>query len=242
LEGRFAVRSVTLLTNKNHQTFDKQFASQDAIREALQVEVAKALEANGKRPALFDKLMWWKSSKATSVACGEPAAVVDMNQSSDRCFLANRVGFEAKTMCFKKGSKHLFVIKSIADNVTIEERNLGRGKVTTIKAAFDDSVTSYVVFNGDAPEHIEDAVVDLRSPIDSDFFTMERARVYVYLAVHDYEKRNCEQDARGQLAVPDQSHRLPREKGVQVGAAQARARLRHQVFLVREAGGPATHA
>ena len=47
---------------KSNQTFDKQFASQDAIREALQVEVAKALEANGKRPALFDKLMWWKSS------------------------------------------------------------------------------------------------------------------------------------------------------------------------------------
>ena len=72
-----------------------------------------------------------------------------MKQSSDRCFLAKRVGFEAKTICFKKGSNQLFVIKSIANNVTIEERNLGRGKVTTIKIAFDDFVTSYAVLNGD---------------------------------------------------------------------------------------------
>ena len=113
--------------------------------------------------------------------------------------MANRVGFEAKTNCSKKGSKQLFVIKSIADNVTIEERNLGRGKVTTIKIAFDDFVTSYAVFNGDAPENIEDAIVDLRSPSDSDFFTMERARVNVYLDVHDYENGTANKTHAGNL-------------------------------------------
>ena len=54
-------------------------------------------------------------------------------------------------------------------------------------------------FNGDAREIVEDAIVDLRSPIDSDFFTMERARVYVYLAVHDYENGTANKTHAGNL-------------------------------------------
>ena len=57
-------------------------------------------------------------------------AAVDLSQSSELVFLAKRAGFEQHTPCFNKakGTKdQIYVIMKIASEVTIAERNLGRG-------------------------------------------------------------------------------------------------------------------
>ncbi len=92
----------------------------------------------------------------------------------------------------------LFIVTKIADVVTLVERNLGRGKPATIKVDFVEFVKDYAAFRGEAPEVLAEAVVDLRSPNDYEFCTMERARATVYLAVHEYE-RNVQKKAHAEL-------------------------------------------